>query len=451
MEKIFKNKLNGYEETPPDFILENLKNEISGANSNFFSKNKFYIAASIVAIAVVSSLLIFNNKETETPILQANNTTVVVKDTNIEPKPVVIETQDKVITNNAKQENSTVKETTPKLVKTIIEKQIEVNISAGSNVVVCGNTYKMSAKNTSNGKWLANKAVSINNVNSPNTTITSNQTEVNMIWKETVNNTYIFDTVKITFLNYPKSDIRTEQKNELCNNSNAEIKFITDNNYTYNWNDGVETKENYRNNLSANTYSVTVSNNKCKSEYNFSIINNGEIIADFYHTELYSAVNVPFYFTNETKYDEKINDIKYYWNFGDGNYSTQESPEHTYTSKGDYSIKLLAVSSNGCKDSLILKASIDEKEVKMPNIFTPNGDGIHDVLILKPKPLTNYYAVIYDRNGREITHWNDPEIGWNGKLKTGNDALEGVYYYAVSGLDADGNKFVYKSFVHLKR
>ena len=42
------------------------------------------------------------------------------------------------------------------------------------------------------------------------------------------------------------------------------------------------------------------------------------------------------------------------WSFGDGNYSTQQNPSNCYTDQGGYSIELLAVSAQGCKDSLTL-------------------------------------------------------------------------------------------------
>lgn len=43
--------------------------------------------------------------------------------------------------------------------------------------------------------------------------------------------------------------------------------------------------------------------------------------------------------------------ISYLWNFGDGNTSASNSPLHTYIAVGNYTIKLVATSDNGCKDS----------------------------------------------------------------------------------------------------
>jgi len=453
MENIFKNKLSNYEETPPDFILKNIKSEISGVKSNFFIRNKYYIAASVVVVAVISSLL-FNNKVVEQQqINKVDDVAVIEKEQikSIETNTVVEE----VVVENNTNDNPVLVETKRNVVS-VSNKQnpiISRKINAGNDIVVCGNTYKMAAKNTGQGKWITDANIIIKDDSDPNTEIISKKSgAVYLIWKEKYVDNYILDTVKITFVNYPKSDIGVEQTNEVCANKNAEINFITDNKYNYTWSDGFETNLNLRKNLSAGAYTVTVSNKQCESVFNVNIENTGSISVDFYHSELYSAVDIPFYFTNNTKSDLKSNvQPNYIWEFGDGTTSTEENPEHTYKKYGDYNIKLIAIADNGCKDSMIVKVKVDEKEVKMPNIFTPNGDGKHDVLILNPKPLTNYYAAVYDRSGREIAHWNDVNIGWNGKLKSGDQAAEGVYYYIVSGIDTEGKRFNYKSFVHLTR
>ena len=455
MENIFKNRLSNYEETPPDFILKNLKNEIRGANSSFIARNKYYIAASIVAVAVISSFVLFNNKSNEKQqiINNTDNIAIVEKEQTktIDTNPVI---EKKITERKTKKEAvSTEKE----IINTQKEKTqniiINKNINAGNDVVVCGNTIKMAPINTENGVWLTNADIIIKDKNNPSTIITSNEEgETYLIWKEKIADNYITDTVKITFVNTPKSDIEIEQTNEVCKNKNAEINFITDNKYNYTWSDGFKTQENYRKNLSAGTYNITVSNASCSNVLSVNITNEANINADFYHTELYSAVNIPFYFTNRTELESDENThINYTWDFGDGSISNEENPEHTYTQYGDFNIKLIALADNGCKDSLILKVTVNEKEVKMPNIFTPNGDGKHDILILNPKPLTGYYAAVFDRSGREVARWTNVNKGWDGKLKSGDDASVGVYYYIVSGIDADGKKFNYKSFVHLSR
>ncbi|MBL0339855.1 MAG: PKD domain-containing protein [Bacteroidetes bacterium] len=59
------------------------------------------------------------------------------------------------------------------------------------------------------------------------------------------------------------------------------------------------------------------------------------------------CINSVVNFTNTT-----VNAVNYFWDFGDGNTSTQMNPSHAYTAAGIYSIKLVACNSNGDCDSL---------------------------------------------------------------------------------------------------
>ncbi len=46
------------------------------------------------------------------------------------------------------------------------------------------------------------------------------------------------------------------------------------------------------------------------------------------------------------------NGITYKWNFGDGATSTQQSPTHTYTTPGAFSVRLIVTNATGCTDTL---------------------------------------------------------------------------------------------------
>jgi PKD repeat protein len=44
--------------------------------------------------------------------------------------------------------------------------------------------------------------------------------------------------------------------------------------------------------------------------------------------------------------------LTYTWDFGDGNKSTAVNPVHTYTNPGSYTVSMIAVSSQGCIDTV---------------------------------------------------------------------------------------------------
>ena len=109
------------------------------------------------------------------------------------------------------------------------------------------------------------------------------------------------------------------------------------------------------------------------------------------------------------------------------------------------------LASNGCESVKKTTIGVDEKLNPMPNIFTPNADGINDILVINPKPLANFKGMIFTKSGELVYEWNNQYEGWDGNLKTGEPAIEGVYYYVITGIDSESKKYQYRSFVHLSR
>lgn len=58
--------------------------------------------------------------------------------------------------------------------------------------------------------------------------------------------------------------------------------------------------------------------------------------------------------------DSSVDAVTYDWSFGDGNFSTTQSPTHTYTANGTYTVCLTVTSVNGCLDSVCSSVVIQE-------------------------------------------------------------------------------------------
>ena len=71
------------------------------------------------------------------------------------------------------------------------------------------------------------------------------------------------------------------------------------------------------------------------------------------------------------------------------------------------------------------------KDCKVPTIFTPDGDGINDYLII-PCLLTNQYQEstlsVFNQWGDEIFYEKDYHNNWAGQYH-GTPIPEGTYYY----------------------
>jgi len=83
-------------------------------------------------------------------------------------------------------------------------------------------------------------------------------------------------------------------------------------------------------------------------------------------------------------------------------------------------------------DSLHLKVEKCYVPFEVPNVFTPNADGINDNFI--PKTTFNYeefFIEIYNRWGRLVFRSDNPFFEWDGSSIGGGDCPGGVYFYVV--------------------
>ena len=86
--------------------------------------------------------------------------------------------------------------------------------------------------------------------------------------------------------------------------------------------------------------------------------------------------------------------------------------------------------------------------IKIPTLFTPNGDGVNDGFIIKD--LANYAAnelIVLNRWGNEVYRQPNYQNSWSG---TGLN--EGTYFYIVKLKKANGDSWVIqKGYVTLIR
>ena len=76
----------------------------------------------------------------------------------------------------------------------------------------------------------------------------------------------------------------------------------------------------------------------------------------------------------------------------------------------------------------------------VPNAFTPNGDGLNDVLELKGRYLNNFSFVIIDKNGQEAFRATDRAQTWDGTIR-GHAPVNAAYVWRLIMLDETGQEF----------
>jgi gliding motility-associated-like protein len=163
--------------------------------------------------------------------------------------------------------------------------------------------------------------------------------------------------------------------------------------------------------------------------------------------------------------DKSIRGSVYKWEFGDGKDSISElkDPEpHIYYIPGEYSVKLTIESDKHCIDSMRFeKIVVEPSELDIPNVFTPNDDGINDRFMVQKKSLRYLSVEVFSRSGKmvysfigegeSLRNWE----GWDGKVNnTSGTATPGVYFYIIRAVGWDDIEYDSKEqrgFVHLYR
>jgi len=145
--------------------------------------------------------------------------------------------------------------------------------------------------------------------------------------------------------------------------------------------------------------------------------------------------------------------INWSWTFGDGTntVSNLQNPSHIYSDTGTYCTTLIVMDEHGCTDSVTNCLIVNpDFTFYIPNVFTPNGDGLNDVFIPKGSYVKDYEMYIYNRWGEQIFHCTDVHDGWNGMMNGGNVACqEGVYAYIITAIDTKGVRHQYAGEVTL--
>lgn len=100
-----------------------------------------------------------------------------------------------------------------------------------------------------------------------------------------------------------------------------------------------------------------------------------------------------------------------------------------------FDVKLVVTSSDGCVDSMHTALDFNyETILYYPKAFTPNQDGVNDVFEIVGEAIEaeGFELIIYDRWGHEVFTSRDVSLGWNGFMKDGSRAPQGVYPFVLT-------------------
>lgn len=123
------------------------------------------------------------------------------------------------------------------------------------------------------------------------------------------------------------------------------------------------------------------------------------------------------------------------------NFYNINNPVFTYNKTQTYYIKL--TSSEGCTTVDTIKVLVFDSalvNIFVPKSFTPNGDGVNDVLYpytAGMKSLT--YMKVFNKFGKQVFETRSTAVGWNG-VSFGQQQSMDAYLWVAEGIDIKGNK-----------
>lgn len=150
------------------------------------------------------------------------------------------------------------------------------------------------------------------------------------------------------------------------------------------------------------------------------------------------------------------NASSYFWNFGNGNSlsTTNLNPVNSSFSNPQIYTVWLTASNGFCEDSTFQIITVNNQgdpEILIPNVFTPNGDGVNISYGIISKNAISQEAIILNRWGELMVELNTLNMMWDGKTSNGSDATPGVYFIKYKVVGLNGKKLTGQTFFHLIR
>jgi gliding motility-associated-like protein len=148
--------------------------------------------------------------------------------------------------------------------------------------------------------------------------------------------------------------------------------------------------------------------------------------------------------------NSSVGGAQYDWDFGDGQSAGFFNGDHMYNDTGTFTITLIVISQNGCRDTVDGIVTVEEGfSFYVPNAFTPNGDGVNDSFQGYGTFLNSYEMRIYDRWGVLIYFTDSYDRPWDGRIHS--LAQNDTYVYRINVTDRRNKPHVFIGSVTLVR
>ena len=120
--------------------------------------------------------------------------------------------------------------------------------------------------------------------------------------------------------------------------------------------------------------------------------------------------------------------ITWLWEFGNGNIDINQNTNYSYDQSGTFPVTLTIQDELGCEDKTVQVITVRE-QFKIPDGFSPNGDGINDVFEIQGlEGISGASIQIFNRWGAVVFESSNyvPGQFWDAKNNT-----DGTYFYIL--------------------
>ncbi len=188
------------------------------------------------------------------------------------------------------------------------------------------------------------------------------------------------------------------------------------------------------NNTVANTYTFTPSSNECATPKSITTV----IIPNPYNNIRYPTVNA----VQNQDYQlqaRAFQNANYLWSPSSGLSNVSiVNPVFNYNRQQQYNIKITTAEGCVINDTILVRI-YQNCDIYVPGGFSPNGDGMNDVLFPELVGIAQLKSFkVFDRWGQMMFQTNIPGQGWDGRFKGVKQPIE-TYMWMAEGIDVNGN------------
>ncbi len=127
----------------------------------------------------------------------------------------------------------------------------------------------------------------------------------------------------------------------------------------------------------------------------------------------------------------------YQW-FIDGEpWDTDENTSYFFEFTGTFSVTLIAEDEFGCTDTHTIDVQVVDcnEPIVIPNVFSPNSDGINDRLVLPTECMRVMQFSVFNRWGALVFEAQRNSPFWDGRDASGSPLADGMYYAVMTYTD----------------